>query len=64
MILGAMTGVALTLTNGFGAQTAQQAASATPPDFSGVYYPANEGRGGAGRKRDPAGFFGRLLPGE
>src|SRR5688500_20239823 len=28
---------------------AQSSASATPPDFSGVYYPYNPGRGGGGR---------------
>src|SRR6476660_5880973 len=48
-----MAAVALSLTNGLGAQAAQPAASATPPDFSGVYYPANEGRGGAGRRGGP-----------
>ena len=31
------------------ASAAQSAVSATPPDFSGVYYPYNPGRGGGGR---------------
>jgi hypothetical protein len=35
------------------AQTAPTASGPTPPDFSGVYYPVNEGRGGAGRRGGP-----------
>jgi hypothetical protein len=35
------------------AQNAPAAANAAPPDFSGVYYPMQEGRGGAARRGGP-----------
>ena len=68
MFVGAAIAVGCVLTPfQLSAQNVASAAAIAPlPDFSGVYYPANEGRGGAGRRearRRPApAAVRRLVP--
>ena len=45
------------------AQSGSASANAAPPDFSGVYYPVQAGRGGGGRRvgAPPAGRRGAVF---